>query len=361
MLPLDDQQAHEAQPVQKASAPPVSLDWMSDCRQWGVKAPQGSHGLTLEAINIGVYGDIPEVWEEMTRMPRGAYPVEGVPRIDNYAIHQKVELWSENASALYEEAIQRRWNAQTDISWETLVPLPQDLELALCQLCTELSQQAVVEGEVLGNWLHRMSYGYYEVKSFLATEAFDSARHVEAFRQRALANGGTLGLESPGRVNRRMVEVRGGWTETALLLYIMRGPLTLLLYRYGEAYAPTPVEKTLFRLALQDKARHLAYGMGHLRYAIEHKGAGYALALKRILIGAEQDLLKEMQDPVLWEALAIICGGGLRDMEAGMAVVKRLQHTYLEAYVRRLQWVGVDKTMHDLAPGLQAFLTPVAA
>jgi hypothetical protein len=206
-----------------------------------------------------------------------------------------------------------------------------------------------------------MSYGYHEVKNFLATELFDSARHVDAFRRRALANGGALGLESLGRVNRRVVEVRGGWTETALLLYIMRGSLTLLLYRYGEAYAPTPVEKTLFRLALQDKARHLAYGMDHLRYAIQHKGAGYALSLKRILIGAEQDLLQEMQDPVLWEALAIICGGGLNRIAAGMAAVKRLQQAYLTAYIGRLRGVGVDKTMDDLAPGLQAFLAPGAS
>ena len=355
MPPLD------VPPSESTSPQATSLDWMSACRQWGVKAPQGPHGLTLEAINIGIYGDISETWDEMTRMPRGAYPVEGVPRIDNYSIHQKAELWSDQAPVLYEEAIQRRWNAQTDIPWEALTPLPQDLELAVCQLCTELSQQAVVEGEVLGNWLHRMSYGYYEVKNFLATEAFDSARHVEAFRHRAVVNGGVLGLESPGRINRRVVEVRGGWTETALLFYLMRGPLTLLLYRYGEAYAPTPVEKTLFRLALQDKARHLAYGMDHVRYAIQRKGAGYALSLKRMLIGAEQDLLKEMQDPVLWEALAILFGGGLKGITAGMVAVKRLQRAYLKAYLRRLQWVGIDKTMDDLAPGLKTFLMPAVA
>ncbi|MDH3598743.1 MAG: hypothetical protein OEU26_03775, partial [Candidatus Tectomicrobia bacterium] len=42
---------------------------------------------------------------------------------------------------------------------------------------------------------------------------------------------------------------------------------------------------------------------------------------KRLLIGAEQDLAKEMQDPVLWEALAILIGGGLPHIEAGMEVV----------------------------------------
>ena len=218
----------------------------------------------------------------------------------------------------------------------------------------------MLEGEVIGNWLHRMVYGYYEVKSFLATEAFDASRHYTAFRHRALTNGGVLGLESPGMVHRRVLEVRGGWTETAVLLYIMRGTLTLLLYRYGEAYAHNAAEKHLFRLALQDKARHLAYGMAHLKYAIERKGQGYARGLQYFLVGAEQDLAKEMQDPVLWEALAILCGGGVAHIDAGMAVVQRLQQEYLAQYIRRLQWVGVPKTAETLVPGLQAYLPTVA-
>ncbi|MCZ6872863.1 MAG: hypothetical protein O7G88_04935, partial [bacterium] len=230
--PCSDDAAAELEP--QAPAPkPLSLEWMQECLEWGVQAPRGPHGLTMGAINIGIYGDIPDEWEEMTRMPRGAYPVEGVPRIDHYSLNKKAELWSENAPALYEEAVQRRWNAQVDILWDDITPLPRDVELAMCQFCTELSQQAVIETEVLGLWLPRMSYGYYEVKCFLATQAFDAARHFEAFRLRALARDGALGLESLGRFNRRMVEIRGGWTEAALALYIVRGTLTLLLYRYG--------------------------------------------------------------------------------------------------------------------------------
>lgn len=361
MPPLDEPQSASEVEAEKPAPPPLSLDWMQECLEWGTKATLGPHGLTARAINIGIYGDIPDEWEEMTRMPRGAYPVEGVPRIDLYSLTKKSELWAENSPELYEEAVQRRWRALIDIDWEAIPPLPGEVELALCQVCTELSHHAMVEGETLGNWLHRMCYGYHEVKNFLATQAFDSARHVEVFRKRALLHGHSMGLENPGWVNRRMLEVRGGWTEASLYLYLMRGPLTLLLCRYGEAYARTAAEKKLFRLALQDKARHLAYGMSHLKYAIEKKGSGYALGLKRLLIGAEQDLAKEMQDPVLWEALAILIGGGLQHMEAGMAVVKRLQQQYLDEYVRRIQWVGIEKTAEELAPGLQEYLAPVAS
>ncbi|MGQ4808102.1 hypothetical protein NKDENANG_01469 [Candidatus Entotheonellaceae bacterium PAL068K] len=353
---LPPEPAPSAVDTEPTEAPAPSLDWMQACRQWGTRAPLGPHGLTMRAINIGIYGDIPDTWDEMTRMPRGASPVEGVPRIEIYSLTNKAELWAENVPELYEEAIQRRWNAQIDIVWETIPPLPQDVELAMCQLCTELSQQAAIDAEVVGHWIYRMCYGYHEVKSFLATQAFDAARHFEAFRQRAVAHGRALGMESPGLINRRILEVRGGWTETALVLYIVRGTLTLWLYRYGEAQAHNAAEKRLFRRSLQDKARHLAYGLAHLKYAIEQKGTGYALGLKRLLIGVERDLAKEMQDPVLWEALAILCAGGLRHIEAGMAVVRRLQHQYIDDYLRRLQWVGIAKAPEELTSELQAYL-----
>ena len=111
-----------------------------------------------------------------------------------------------------------------------------------------------------------------------------------------------LGLESPGHINRRIIESRAGWTETAIYLYLLRAPLTLLLYRYGEAYALNPAEKLIFRLCIQDKARHIAYGMSHIRYAITERGPDVALGLLRMMAGVEQDLYSEMKDPVLWEA-----------------------------------------------------------
>lgn len=352
-MSLSDKQPQETPP-----RPKPKLDWMEDCYQWGVKSEVGPHGLTMRAINTGIYGYIPDVWDEMTRMPRGAYPVEGVPRIDLYALNAKAELWADNAPDLYEEAVQRRWAPNVDIPWDTIPEQPRALELAMSQFCTELGQHATIEVEVLGQWLHRMCYGYHEVKNFLATEAYDAARHTEAFRQRATHGRGVMGLESAGVLNRRLIEIRGGWTEAALGLYLIRGTLTLLLYRYGEAYATNAADKKLFRLALQDKARHMAYGMTHLKYAIDHKGHSYGLGLKKSLVGVEYEILKEMQDPVLWEALAILFGGGLEHIEAGMAVVKQVQQEYLGQCLRRLQAVGIDKSASELLPALQVYLSP---
>ena len=343
---------------------PERLAWMQDTLEWGVKARPGKHGLTMRDINVGIYGDVPEESRDMSRKPRGAFPVPGVPRTDLYTLNHKVELWADNAVDLYEEAIQRRWMAHIDIPWETLgetindtlEPSPEEVELATRQFCTELAQQASIETDVIGQWLHHMNYAYHEVKTFLATELFDSGRHYSAFRQRALANGGGLGLESPGHINRRLLESRAGWTETALYLYVLRGTLTLLLYRYGEAYAHYPAEKQLFRSCMQDKARHMAYGMAHLKYAVDEKGPDYALGLRRLMGGVERDLASEMKDPVLWEALAIYIAGSVDHIAEGMAEVKNLQRRYMEEYLTRMKWIGVDKTADNLDQDLAVYL-----
>jgi hypothetical protein len=246
--------------------------------------------------------------------------------------------------------------AHLDIPWDSVEPLPREVELSLCQLSTELAQQATIETDSIGQWIGRINYAYYEVKTFLASELYDSARHYDVFRTRALANGGALGLESPGLINRRIIESRAGWTETAVVMYLLRGPFTLMLYRYGEAYASNPADKKIFRLCIQDKARHLAYGMAHVRYAISQTGADTAMGLLRMMSGVERDMGSEMKDPVLWEALAIIFGGGLENISAGMDVVHSLQRRYITEYMARMQWAGIDKTLENLEPSLKVFL-----
>ena len=355
--PEEQDSAPESSPTAESLASRAeSLAWMNDTLEWGVRVEPGKHGMTMRSINVGSYAEVPESSTDMSRRPRGASPVPGVPRTDYYALSSKVDIWSDNAVDLYEEAIQRRWMAHADVPWDEITEQPFEVELAMRQLCTELAQMASIETDTIGNWLHKMNYAYHEVKTFLATEIFDTGRHYSVFRQRALANDGSLGIESSGFINRRLVEVRAGWTEAALYLYIIRGPLTLLLYRYGEAYATNPADKFLFRRCLEDKARHMAYGMAHVKYAIEHQEEGFALGLRNLMQGVEHDLSQELKDPVLWEALAIIFGGGLDNIAQGMAVVRDLQQRYIEAYLARMQWVGVPKTEENLSPALTPYL-----
>ena len=96
-----------------------TLSWMNDSPEWGTRVLPGKRGLTLDAINVGSYGEIPSQSEEMTRMPRGAHHVTGVPRLELYPLSKKEDMWADNAGGLYEEAIQRRWMAHLDVPWDS--------------------------------------------------------------------------------------------------------------------------------------------------------------------------------------------------------------------------------------------------
>ncbi|MYC31153.1 MAG: hypothetical protein F4X65_13865 [Chloroflexi bacterium] len=359
----EEQQQAESEgnePAAAPEAPPSAnaepLAWMKDTVQWGVRAEPGKHGLTMRDLNVGIYGEIPESSSDMSRRPRGAFPIPGVPRTDLYALSAKVDLWADNAVDLYEEAIQRRWMGHLEVDWDDITPQPIEVELAMRQLCTELAQQASMETDIIGQWLHKMNYAYHEVKTFLASEIFDTGRHYTLFRRRALHNDGSLGLESAGQFNRRMMETRPGWTEVGMFLYMVRGPLTLLLYRYGEAYARNRADKFLFRKCVEDKARHMAYGMAHVKYAVDNQPPGFGQGLGNLMRGVERDLVRDLKDPVLWEALAIIISGSVANMAQGMAVVEDFKQRYIEDYLKRMQWAGINKTEANLSPDLAAFL-----
>ena len=49
--------------------------------------------------------------------------------------------------------------------------------------------------------------------------------------------------------------------------------IVLSLFRAGAALSPSPVEQKIFRLCMQDEARHVAYGTMHLRYRLEQDPA----------------------------------------------------------------------------------------
>ena len=333
--------------------PPKKLDWMKRTYQWGVKADLTDSGLTLGALNVGIYGEIPDRWDDQSRMPRGAYPMPGVPPIGNF-ISEKRDLWSDNSADLYEEAIQRRWAPATDIPWESIEPLPDDVEAAVCQLCTVLCQHANTEIETLGSWLHQMSYGYHEVKLFLATEMFDAARHFEVFRKRALSNGGGLGLELKGDVKRMIIESRGGWSETALLLYMLRGLFTFTIYRYGSILANNDAEKAIFEKSVQDKARHLSYGIEHLRYAMTRQD-DKNLVFNSLLGIGERLVARECREPIVLEPLAVIFGGGVSGAHSGMKVVQRLMSDYANLYLSSLKFIGIDR-LDSLSDDFKSYL-----
>ena len=332
-------------------APQLDLAWMKVPTEWGIRAKPTKHGLTIDAINIGKYGDVPETWTYQTEMPRGAVPILGVEGM-GYSVYEKQELWSDNAGALYEEAIQRRWRPATDIDWAAIQPLPDDLERAICQICTHLSEKAQLEADVIAGWEPELSYGYHEVKLYLSTTIFEGARHAELFRKRALSNGGGLGLQSTGWGFRSVTDARN-FTEMIAVQMVLQDSFTLVQHQYCEAYAPSAPEKLIFRMAMQDKARHLAYGVGHLKYVLLHR-AERRQELDRYLDKGEALLIADDKDTATREAFAILFGGSKEKIHEGLQVYEQMRRRQVRQYLERLRSATIERAP-NLNPALRAY------
>ncbi|MEX2031990.1 MAG: hypothetical protein WEA81_03895 [Dehalococcoidia bacterium] len=332
------------------------LSWMDKTLGWGVKARVEPHGggLTINALNVGIYAEIPEHIPYRNRLPRGAYPAPGAGSIGGYYLQDKYEQWADCAGLLYEEAISRRWSSATDIPWNTAHDLPDDVEIAICQVATELSQQASIESEVVSGWLQNLSPGYHEVKLYLSTVVFEAARMFEGYRKRGMLNGGGMMLESPGLMNRALLETYSGWSQTVLGLWVIRGSLQSTILRYLSVYGPTEADRTLALRLIPDRQRAAAYAVDHIHFAIS-KRPEISQAFNVWLQGVEAAQLRDLRDPVLTEALAIIFGGGVKGMDEGMKVVQKMLQDFVKMYVHRAKQAGLDRR-GQLLPPMQMML-----
>jgi len=321
------EQAREFMAQGGGGAPQLDLSWMQVPTEWNTRAKPTKHGLTLEAINIGKYGEIPDEWPYQTEMPRGAVPIPGVESM-GYSIFQKQEVWADNCARLYEEAI--------------------------CQICTHISEKEQLEADVLGRWEPEISYGYHEVKLYLATTIFENARAVEVFRKRALSNGGGLGVQSPGWGFRSVVDARN-FTEMASIQMVLQDSFTLAQYQYLEKYAKNPAEKYIAAHVLQDKARHVAYGISHTKYVMMHR-SDRRDEIQRYLDKGEGMLLQDdRKDPATREAFAIYFGGGKDKIKDGMKIYNAMRKRGIEQYLARLKWATIERA-ERLDPGLRAYI-----
>ena len=321
------------------------LSWMhANPDGWGTHAQPSAGGLTIEDINVGIYADVPAHGGVHGSMaPRGAEVPPETPSLGSYDVDDKAVVWAENAGELYEEAIARQWSSARDIPWDRLQELPDDIERAVCQLCTQLTEVEFIAGDLPAKWLWRINHDYHEVKLFLASQIFDEARHMDVFRKRALANGGGLLQASPSaeRVLRIILEAPS-YVVASALMHILAEGTVLTLFRSGEFLAPTEVEKKIFRLCMQDEARHVGYGTLHLkRFLQEHPER--AEEVHQILDVGEEAMLSLFMDPSGIEPRLILAGGGVDRMMEGMMRTAFLYQKQVREYLHRLHVAGLDR------------------
>lgn len=335
------------------AAPELDLSWLNLDNEWGVRAEAGRKGLTVENINVGSYGDIPARSASHAFTPRGAAHEGRMPRM-GYVIEDAVETFSDSAALLYDEAVSRQWSSATDIPWDTVEELPDDIERAMCQLCTSLTEVEFIAGDVPGKWLPKVAADHFESGLFLMSQIMDESRHTDVFRKRALANGGGLLYQGGGGGLRQIAECTD-FSQMSSMLHILGEGFVQTLFRMGELISHNEAEKRLFRLAAQDESRHVAFGVTHLKYLLEREPER-AEEIHWSLDLFEDTLVDpEQQNPGLASALIYVLGDG--NLDEGFKLFAQVRRKQVLEYLHRLDVAGLPGRRERLHPDLQVAIS----
>ena len=326
----------------------LSLHWIdADTEKVKGRPSDPRRGLVYQDLDLGSYGysEIPEMVRTSQSMAaRGSEKWGKLPDM-GYLVNRKSDVWSDNVAELYEESKARRWAPALDVPWTELDahPLEPKLEAACAQVYTFLQECAAVALDFPSRWVALINQEFIEQKSFMCAQMLDGARLLEAFRKRALYGGTGL-----GRANVAAEQGLKQWLwadefpRGSLMINLALGGFLLALYRHLAAFAPTRADRAIMGYAMQDAARHAAYGGGALAYHLAHQPEERA-ALNAWLDGEEHVMLALLGSPELTEPLIIIAGGGLEaaQVEAGRAAVRKFIGLAVREYFERLEAAGL--------------------
>lgn len=331
--------------------PPLDMKWANAPTERPPRPTEfGEDGFTLAKADAGSYGWAPDHWPYQNDTPRGAWPAREATRglVAPYTIFDKHEVWSDNSADLYELAIRERWIPATQVSWNSIEPLDDHVEAALDQIFTNISETQYNSNQQLMGWLMEISYGFHEVKLYLSTQVFDQARHLEAFRKRALSNGGGLGVQTPGFMNRTTYSAFK-FTELITYINILRGSFLLTLAE-NEHLPKSEADRQLFDGMARDLQRHLAYGVDHLKHYIRHDTTNRTHVTTWLARGEAMMAADLARDKPLREAMILALGETVKE---GKQRLKELRQAQLKKYFQTLEAASVYNHEERLNPALQ--------
>jgi hypothetical protein len=294
---------------------------------------------------IASSGEIAEVAHPQWGLaPCGARIEAGGPEFA-FTLRQKRDIWAQELASIYRQAVGNQWSATRDIPWDNLPKLPEEVEAAVCQIMTFLTENEFAALYVPARFIPRIHPHYREVVEVLAVQIVDEARHAEAFTRRAEGGGSGLGTTAvSGQLSLQTLLEEPDFTTATFLLCVMGEGTFLTLLKFLEEHAPEAVTATLARLAHRDEARHVAFGTEHLRYVLERepeRRATLAAAVERRsrMLAAVSGL-----SPYVYDALTILAGGGISPVQvhAGARQVAVLHREMDRARRERLQSLGFD-------------------
>ena len=151
-------------------------------------------GLTFRDLDVGTYGftEMPElIRDNRSFAPRGAEIPRGLPGPAGRGEPQERGVGVQHRGLLRggDDAAVERHHRRPLGGARGKYELPEEIGKAYSQLLTFLTEVEMIATDVPAKWLGRLNADFFEVKSFIATQAMDEARHAEVFRKRALTTG----------------------------------------------------------------------------------------------------------------------------------------------------------------------------
>ena len=287
--------------------------------------------------------------------PRGARIERGAPEF-GFTLREKRDVWARELNSIYSQATANQWSVR-DIPWNELPELLGDVEAAVAQVMTFLTENEFAALYVPARFIPRIHPHYREVVEVLAMQVVDEARHGEAFTRRAEAGGAGLGTTAvSGQLSLKTLLEEPDFTTATFLLCVMGEGTFLTLLKFLADHAPDQVTAALARLAHRDEARHVAFGVEHMRYVFERdpqKRLSMASAVER-----RSQMLASISglSPYVHDALVVYMGGGLSiaQVRAGARHVADLQREMDRTRRERLQSLGFAP---ELAASMSAYHT----
>jgi hypothetical protein len=287
----------------------------------------------------GVVAHAPQHWGLAAR---GAAVEAGSPPFA-FALCDRDVVWSDDAREIYRAAAASQWDPATAIPWHAERAHPAFVEDALVQVLTYLIENETAALLVPSRFCAQLHPHFREVMQVLAIQAADEARHIEVFTRRALLAREQLGLSTAG--GQASLQTLLGEPDFALasfLLSVLGEGSFVHLLGFLHVHAPDRCTAEIMRLAAQDEARHVQFGMSHLLRHAAHDPT--LLARLRVAIERRHDALRHTAglNAEVFDALVVLAAGELSPagIARGAAAVAELQ-TQMDAGRRaRLKKLG---------------------
>ncbi len=249
----------------------------------------------------------------------------GGPAFD-FSLVDKMDLWTDDAARMYARAASAQWDPESAIDWSAPIEHDDEIEDAVVQLMTYLIENETAALLVPVRFLGRLHPHFREVMQVLAIQAADEARHIEVFTRRALLRRKMLGLSTVGgQASLKTLFDEPDFALASFLLSIMGEGSFLVLLNFLHRYGPDPVTCSVARLAAQDEARHVAFGLAHLRrHAAEEAGLLARLSVAVHRRHAELAGTAGLNERV-FDALTVIAAGRLSPGEIGTGFNRVMQ------------------------------------